>query len=311
MSELKKKTEGEKIEEIVEGEVVVPIKTKEVIDPTPKVSKVPFPKALTKKNIDKKFSKFAEVFKKLHINIPFADALEQVPMYARFMRDILSKRRSLKGVDETVMLTKECSAILQRKMPMKRRDPVSFTISVEVEGMTEVEALCDLGASINLMPLTMFERLDLGEVTPTMLSLQMADRSLKTPYGIVEDVMVRVDKYVFPVGFVVLDMEEAEKIPLILGRPFLATGRAKIDVDKGHLILRVGKEKVRFSIFNPMLETNHVDDFVCDMIKSVPKVQEETPKVEKKDDELPSALIKLVSGNKYGGQSTRISMHIW
>ncbi|XP_057432359.1 uncharacterized protein LOC130725123 [Lotus japonicus] len=133
------------------------------------------------------------------------------------MRDILSKRRSLKGVDETVMLTEECSAILQRKMPMKRRDPGSFTIPVEVEGMAQVEALYDLRASINLMPLTMFERLDLGEVTPTMLSLQMADRSLKTPYGIVEDVMMRVDKYVFPVDFVVLDMKEDEKILLILG----------------------------------------------------------------------------------------------
>ncbi|XP_057440003.1 uncharacterized protein LOC130731798 [Lotus japonicus] len=137
MSELKKKTEGGKNEEIVEGEIVVPIKTKEVRDLTPKVSKIPFPKALTKKNIDKKFSKFVEVFIKLHINIPFADALEQMPIYARFMKDILSKRMTLKGVDETVVLTEECSAILQRKMPMKRRDPESFTIPVEVEGKAE------------------------------------------------------------------------------------------------------------------------------------------------------------------------------
>ncbi|XP_057443534.1 uncharacterized protein LOC130735621 [Lotus japonicus] len=177
MNELKKKTEGEKSEEIVEGEVVVPIKTREVIYLTPEVSKVPFPKALAKKSIDKKFSKFVDVFKKLHINIPFADALEQMAIYARFMKDILSKRRSLKDVDETVVLTEECSAILQRKMPKKGRDPGSFTIPVVVEGVTEVEALCDLGASINLMSLTMYERLNLGEVTPTMLSLQMADRS--------------------------------------------------------------------------------------------------------------------------------------
>ncbi|XP_057452805.1 uncharacterized protein LOC130744657 [Lotus japonicus] len=159
-----------------------------------------------------------EVFKKLHINIPFADALEQMPLYTKFTKDILHKRRWLKDVDETVVLTEECSAILQRKMPKKRRDPGSFTTPVVVEGVTEVEALCDLGASINLMPLTMYERLNLGEVTPpTMLSLQMADHSLKTPYGIVEDVMIKVDKYVFSVDFLVLDMEEDEKIPLILG----------------------------------------------------------------------------------------------
>lgn len=301
MSELKKKTEGEKREEIVGGEVVVPIKVREEVDLTPETSKVPFPKALAKKSLDKKFSKFVDVFKKLHISIPFADALEQMPIYAKFMKDILHKRRRLKGVDETVLMTEECSAILQRKMPKKRRDPGSFTIPVEIEGMADVEALCDLGASINLMPLTMFERLNLGEVTPTMLSLQMADRSLKTPYGIVEDVMVRVDKYVFPVDFVVLDMEEDEKIPLILGRPFLATGRAKIDVDKGHLILRVGKEKVRFSVFNPMIETNHDNDFVCDVIRSMSKVSEEIPKVNAQIDEFHPALIKLVNGNKYGG----------
>ncbi|XP_057444140.1 uncharacterized protein LOC130736318 [Lotus japonicus] len=115
-----------------------------------------------------------------------------------------------------------------------------------------VEALCDLGGSINLIPLSMSKRLNLGEVTPTMISLQMADRSLKTPYGIIEDVGVKVDKFVFPVDFVILDMEEDSKVPLILGRPFLATGEAEIKVAKGTLTLKVGEEEVLFNIFDSL-----------------------------------------------------------
>ncbi|XP_057425926.1 uncharacterized protein LOC130719321 [Lotus japonicus] len=210
--------------------------------------KIPFPNALVKKNLEKQFSKFLEVFKKLQINIPFSEALEQMPTYAKFMKDILSRRRKLSEESETIMLTEECSAILQKKLPPKLKDPGSFTISVDIEGLTVGRALCDLGASINLMPLTMFERLDIGEATPTMISLQLADRSLKTPYGIVEDVLVRVDKFVFPVEFVVLDMEEDTRVPLILGRPFLATGRALIDIELGTMDLRVADERVTFSV---------------------------------------------------------------
>src|ERR1044072_3651915 len=110
-------------------------------------------------------------------------------------------------------------------------------------------ASCGLGERINLMPLSMFKRLNVGEVTPTMISLQMADRSIKTPHGICEDVLVRVDKIVFPVDFVILDMEEDERVPLILGIPFLATGSALIDVEQGVVDLRVADE-VNHSLFN-------------------------------------------------------------
>ena len=138
-----------------------------------------------------------EVFKKLQINIPFSEALEQMPAYAKFMKDILSRRRKLSEESEPIMLTEEWSAILQRKLPPKLKDHGSFTISVDIEGLAVGKALCDLGASINLMPLTMFERLDIGEITPTLITLQLADRSVKRPYGIIEDVLVRVDKFVF------------------------------------------------------------------------------------------------------------------
>ncbi|XP_073049483.1 uncharacterized protein [Primulina eburnea] len=121
------------------------------------------------------------------------------------------------------------------------------------------KALCDLGASINLMPLSVFRKLELGEPKPTKMSLQLADRSVKYPRGVIEDVLVKVDKFIFPADFVVLDMEEDEEMPLILGRPFLATGKALIDVQEGKLRLRVGDEEITFDVFNALKHTLHSD----------------------------------------------------
>ena len=170
-----------------------------------------------------------EVFKKLQINIPFADALEQMPTYVKYVKDILSKKRRLEEY-ETIALTEECSAIIQKKLPQKLKDPGSFTIPYIIGNAVFKRALCDLGANINMMPLSIFIRLGLEEAKPTIVTLQVADRSLKHPRGIIEDVLVKVDKFIFPADFIVLDMEEDKEIPIILGRPFLATGRALIDV---------------------------------------------------------------------------------
>ena len=193
------------------------------------IAPIPYPQRLKKHKLDKQFTKFMEVFKKLHINIPFADALEQMPSYVKFMKDILSQKRRLANF-ETVNLTEECSAILQRKLLQKLKDPGSFTIPCTIGNAIFERALCDLGASINLMPLSIFKRLGLGEARPTTVTLQLADMSLKHPRGVIEDVLVKVDEFIFPAYFIVLDMEEDKEIPIILGRPFLATGRVMIDV---------------------------------------------------------------------------------
>ena len=213
--------------------------------------RVPFPQRLRKSNLDKQFSKFLEIFKKLHINIPFAEALEQMPSYVKFMKEILSKKRKL-GDYEMVALSEECSAVIQKKLPPKLKDPGNFTIPCVIGDLDEMKALCDLGASVNLMPLSVYNRLKLGQAKPTTVTLQMADRSLSHPYGIVEDVLVKVGKFIFPADFIILDMEEDEKIPIIMGRPFLATGRALIDVQKGELMLRVDKEEAVFPVFSPI-----------------------------------------------------------
>ncbi|XP_062119201.1 uncharacterized protein LOC133832944 [Humulus lupulus] len=155
-----------------EEKVTKNLQEKEVV---PSVSidhhiKIPYPQRLQKNRLDKQFAKFLEVFKRLHINIPFAEALEQMPSYVKFMKEILSKKRKMEDY-ETMALTKECSAILQRKLPHKLRDPGSFTIPCTIVKFECKHALCDLGASINLMPLSVFKRLGLGEAKPTTVTL--------------------------------------------------------------------------------------------------------------------------------------------
>ncbi|XP_073152736.1 uncharacterized protein [Henckelia pumila] len=199
-----------------------------------------FPAALKKAKLDSQFSKFLEVFKKLHINIPFVDALLQMPSYANFLKKILASKRK---IEEHIMvnLTENYSALVQNKILPKLKDPGSFSIPCMIGDVVFHKALCDLCANINLMPFSVFRKLGMGEPKPTRVSLQLADRSIKYPHGIIEDVLVKVDKFIFPVDFVVLDMEEDLDMPLILGRPFLATGKALIDMQKRKLLLRVGE----------------------------------------------------------------------
>ena len=230
------------------------------------IAPILYPQRLKKYKLDKQFNKFMEVFKKLHINIPFADALEQRSSYVKFMKDILSQKTRL--VDfETINLTEECSAILQRKLPQKIKDPSSFTIPCTIENAIFERALCDLGASINLMPLSIFRRLGLGKARLTTVTLHLADRSLKHPRGVIDDVLVKVVKFIFPTYFIVLDMEEDKEIPIILGRPFLATGRAMIDVQRGKLKLRVQEDEVKFNVFEAMRHPAESD--TCFMTKTV------------------------------------------
>ena len=137
-----------------------------------------------------------------------------MPSYVKFMKDILSNKRKLEDY-ETVALTKKCSANLQRKLPDKLKDPGSFTIPCSIGNVMFENALCDLDASINLMPLSIFKKLGIGEARPTTVTLQLADRSIKHPRGVIEDVLIKVDKFIFPIDFIVLDIEEDREIPII------------------------------------------------------------------------------------------------
>ncbi|KAL2491673.1 Uncharacterized protein Adt_27301 [Abeliophyllum distichum] len=167
----------------------------EYIPPPAYVPPILFPQRLQKHKLDKQFEKFLEVFKKLQINIPFADALAQMPSYAKFMQ------------------------------------------------------------------------LGLREANPTTISLQLVDRSVKCPRGVVEDILVKVDKFIFPANFIILDMGEDRDVPLILGRSFLATGRVLIDVQKGQLVLRLNEEQVTFNVFKAIQYSSSSDScFQIDII---------------------------------------------
>ncbi|XP_062109167.1 uncharacterized protein LOC133819826 [Humulus lupulus] len=137
-------------------------------------------------------------------------------------------------------------------LPPKLKDPESFTIPCTIGNTYCGMALCDLGTSINLMPMFVFKQLVIGEVRPTTFTLQLVERSLAHPDGKIEDVLVRVDKFIFPVDFIVLDYEVDREVPIILGRPFLATGRTLIGVQKGELTMRIQDENVTFNVFKAM-----------------------------------------------------------
>ena len=187
-----------------------------------------------------------------------------MPLYAKFLKEILSKKRKITE-EGIVNLTTACSAIIQQKLPAKMKDPGSFTIPCSIRKYEFKKDLCDSGASINLMPLSVVQRLSLGELTPTTITLQMVDRSMAQPEGILEDVLVKVRKFIFPVVFFIMQMEEDTQVPLLLGRPFLATGAALIDVQKGELTLRVGDEAVHFYISRSLEHPNVEADSCVDV----------------------------------------------
>ncbi|XP_057719559.1 uncharacterized protein LOC130933985 [Arachis stenosperma] len=177
--------------------------------------------------------------------------LDQMLLYVKFMKELLSKKKPLKG-DEIVVLTKECSAIIQNNLPRKMLDLGSFQIPFTIGSTTSEKTLCDLGGRINLIPLSVMKKLQIKEEQPTRIALQMADKSLKHAHGIVENVLVKVGKFFLLVDFVILDMREDENASIILGRPFLAIGRALIDVEQGELVLSVHNEQLVFHVFKKM-----------------------------------------------------------
>ena len=145
-------------------------------------------------------------------------------------------------------LTATCNTVIQRSLPEKMKDPGNFTIPCTIGNFEFKKALCDFGASVDLMPLLVVKRLSLGELTPTAMTLQMVDRTMAQLERVLEDVLIKVGKFIFPVDFVVMNMEEDTQVPLLLGRPFLAPGTALIDVKKGELTLIIGEEAVYFKL---------------------------------------------------------------
>ncbi|GJW25218.1 reverse transcriptase domain-containing protein [Tanacetum coccineum] len=176
-------------------------------------------------------------------SISLTDALILMPKFASTLKALIGNKEKLSEMARTP-LNEHCSAVILNKLPEKLGDPDKFLIPCDFPGMDECLALADLGASINLMPLSVWKKLSLPELTPTCMTLELVDRSITQPIGIAEDVYLKVGKFKFPADFVVVDFDADPRVPLILGRSFLKTGRALIDVYEGELTLRVGKEAV-------------------------------------------------------------------
>ena len=178
--------------------------------------KIPYLARLKKDQLDDQFRKFLELYKQLHINIPIAEGLAQMSRYAKFLKDLLTNKRKTEEI-AIMVLDARCSAILQKSLPNKMKDLGSFTILCSIGGLEEEKALADLGVCINVMPYKFFHKLGLGELRPTQMTLQLADQSIRYPWGIVEDDLVKVGKYIFLADFVVLDVDEDVVVRLILG----------------------------------------------------------------------------------------------
>ncbi|GKB20155.1 reverse transcriptase domain-containing protein [Tanacetum coccineum] len=209
--------------------------------------------------------KFYKIFQDMSFEISLADALILMPKFASTLKDLMGNKEKLSKMARTP-LNEHCSAVILNKLPEKLRDPGKFLIPCDFYGMDECLALADFSASINLMPLSVWKKLSLPELIPTCMTLELADRSITKPIGIAEDVYLKVGKFKFPADFVVVDFDADPRVPLILGRSFLKTGHALIDVYEGELTLRVGKEAVTFNLDQTSRYSSNYDDIMANRI---------------------------------------------
>ncbi|KAM2845505.1 hypothetical protein COP1_027944 [Malus domestica] len=221
---------------------------------------VPFPSRFLQAKNEEEEQDVLETFRKVHVNIPLLDAIKQIPKYAKFLKKLCTTRKRIRE-KEVVHVSENVSALLQRKLPPKCKDPGSFTIPCVIGNARFDNAMLDLGASINVMPYSVYASMNLGKLKNDGVIIQLADRSIAYPKGVLEDVLVHVDHLIFPADFYVLDMEDSvhsPSSPLLLGRPFMKTAQTKIDVAKGAVTMAFGGDMINFKISESVENTNDV-----------------------------------------------------
>ncbi|CAM8895856.1 unnamed protein product [Rhodiola kirilowii] len=241
-----------------------------------------------------------ELFSKVEINIPLLEAIKQIPRYSKFLKELCTNRRRGSQPDQELM-SRNVSAVIHRKVPPKCGDLGTYTIPCTIGNIRIENCMLDLGASIIVLPYSIYSCLRIGPLEPAGLTIQLADRSCKQPEGKIEDVLVQVGELVFPADFYVLKMENCsptDHAPIILGRPFLKTSKMKIDCDTGTLTMEVEDEMISFDIFRAMkhpieYEAVHALDTLDDLVQEIHPERrtdplEQAPTVELKP--LPSHL---------------------
>nr|GEU77611.1 reverse transcriptase domain-containing protein [Tanacetum cinerariifolium] len=256
---------------------ITPISEPDVLKTLPKPN-IPYPSRLNDQKLREKatnqMEKFFQIFRELYFDISLADALILMPKFASTIKSLLTNKDKLFELAR-IPLNENCLAMLLKKLPEKLRDPCKFLIPCDFPGMDVCHALADLGASINLMPLSIWKKLSLPERTPTRMTLELADRSINHPKGVAKDVFVNVGKFHFLTDFVVVDFEADPRVPLILGRSFLRIGRALIDVYEEEIILRVNDEAVTFNLNQSTRYSSTYDDLSVNRIDIIDVAREE------------------------------------
>ncbi|XP_027157577.1 uncharacterized protein LOC113759208 [Coffea eugenioides] len=240
-------------------------KSTQVVTPPP-----PFPSRLAKSKKQEHEQEILDTFRKVEVNIPLLDAIKQIPRYAKFLKELCTGKKKLKG-NEKVHMGENVSAVLQKKLPPKCKDPGMFTVPCKIGNIKIEKAMLDLGASINVMPRSIYNLMNIRPLKETGVIIQLADRSNAYPDGVLEDILVQIDNLIFPADFYVLDMEDdnSNSSPILLGRPFLKTARTKIDVFTGTLTMEFDGDVIKFNIYDAMKypgESHSI--FVIDVIDS-------------------------------------------
>ncbi|GKA57486.1 reverse transcriptase domain-containing protein [Tanacetum coccineum] len=222
--------------------------------------------------MEAQYGKFLDMICVILINVPFVDVLAEMSNYREFLKELMNNKHKIEQIS-TAFLSDESSAILQNKVPPKLGDPGSFLIPCNFNKAFSCNALVNLCAIINLMPYSLYAKLSLETLNPTKMSVRLADRSFQYPVGITENMLVEVGKFTFPTDFVILEMEEDSKVPLILGRPFLHSADAVIRVKQKQLNLGVETERMIFNIDFAMKHSYSNDDtcFSIDVIDEILK----------------------------------------
>ncbi|XP_023752641.2 uncharacterized protein LOC111901006 [Lactuca sativa] len=222
-----------------------------------------------------------DTFRKVEVNIPLLDAIKQIPRYAKLLKELCTNKRKLKG-NEKILMNENASAVLQRKLPPKCKDPGIFTVPCKIGDVTFSSVMLDLGASINVLPYSVYESLNVGPLSETGVIISLSDKSRVFPRGVLEDVLVQVNQLVFPADFYVIDLNEqvsSMSVLILLGRPFLKTAWTKIDVYTGSLTMEFDE---LFELSNgDMLEMILSKGFDCGKLAEQLKLYSLDPEVEK------------------------------
>ncbi|XP_050890661.1 uncharacterized protein LOC127096084 [Lathyrus oleraceus] len=237
---------------------------------TKPVIKLPYPQRMTKKEpSESDLEKFMTMFKRVESHMALFEALERMPMYKKFMEEVMAEKKPT--TEEQVSGKEQYNAnSLEQNIPNKQKDPGTVTVPCTIKERTFKKVLIDSGASVNLMPLSIYHRMGIKNISDIKTNLKFADHSRKDAYGITEDVLVTIADLNFPVDFIILDIPEDNEAPIIMGRPFMKTSRCKLDMDQCTLTLKVHDKEITLNaIEDQELEEDTESQYQVGLIKTL------------------------------------------